>query len=402
MIGRDSILYSLRNLNHRKGRSFLTVFSILVGIATIFIFISFGLGLYEYVDSFTTGSSADKLLIMAKGAGVPGLDDSIKITEDDLRVVLRSDGIIDATPLYYDVAKVEKGKESKYAYITSYDPKHQEMVFELFQAGIEKGRFLSSGDSGVVLLGYNYMLPNKIFERPFEINEKVEINGEKFKIIGFIEAIGNPQDDSNIYVTNDQFEKMFPDKDTYAEIIAKAEINNMEQTIYNVEKNLRKERGLDKGKEDFYVQSFEDLIESFSGALNIIIGFIILIAFISIIVSAVNTINTMITSVLERYKEIGILKSIGARNSEIFGIFLFESAFLGLLAGVLGVLLGWGITSLANVILENLGWGFLSPSTNILIFIGCILFAVFTGAISGVVPAIRAARTNTVDALRYE
>ncbi len=68
MIGKDSIMYSLRNLAHRKGRSFLTVFSILVGIATIFIFISYGYGLYDYTENLASGSSAEKLLIMAKGA----------------------------------------------------------------------------------------------------------------------------------------------------------------------------------------------------------------------------------------------------------------------------------------------------------------------------------------------
>jgi putative ABC transport system permease protein len=144
------------------------------------------------------------------------------------------------------------------------------------------------------------------------------------------------------------------------------------------------------------------MINSFSNTLDIIIGFVILIALISVIVSAVNTANTMITSVLERYKEIGILKAIGARNSEIFGIFLFESAFLGLIAGILGVLLGWGMTSIMGKILMNLGWAFLQPYYNFIIFGGLILFAVLTGAISGVAPAIRAAKINTVDALRYE
>ena len=146
-----------------------------------------------------------------------------------------------------------------------------------------------------------------------------------------METIGNPQDDAQIYVTNEKFLEMFPDKDSYAEIVARVDLANMDKAIENIERGLRKSRGLEEGKEDFYVQSFEDMIESFSGALNVIIAFVILIALISVLVSAVNTANTMITSVLERYKEIGILKAIGARNSEIFTIFLFESAFLGLL-----------------------------------------------------------------------
>jgi ABC-type antimicrobial peptide transport system permease subunit len=82
MFSGENINYSLRNLNHRKGRSFLTVFSILIGIATIFIFISFGYGLYNYVDEMSSSSSADKLLITAQG-GAMGVGSSIELTDDD-------------------------------------------------------------------------------------------------------------------------------------------------------------------------------------------------------------------------------------------------------------------------------------------------------------------------------
>jgi len=110
----------------------------------------------------------------------------------------------------------------------------------------------------------------------------------------------------------------------------------------------------------------------------------------------------MITSVLERYKEIGVLKAIGAKNIEIFKIFLFESAFLGFIAGALGCLLGWILSSIGGQILSDIGWSFLKPYFSIYLFAGLILFAVITGAISGVIPALRASKINTVDALRYE
>lgn len=400
MIGKDSINYSLRNLWHRKGRSFLTVFSILVGIATIFIFISFGWGLYNYTDSFTTGSSADKLLILTKGAGLPGTDETIKLTDDDLKIVLRSGGVYEATGAYYDFIEVEKRSEKKYTYLVSYDPKIP-IFLDLFGVGIEEGRALSSGDSGVVL-GYSFMKDNVIFEKGLELNEQIDVNGNSLRIIGFMEEVGNPADDANVYVTNDKFLDIFPNKTTYAEIIVRADINDLDQVVSNIERDLRNSRDVEKGKEDFYVQSFEDMIESYSGALDVIVGFVILIALISVLVSAVNTANTMITSVLERYQEIGVLKSIGARNSEILSIFLFESSFLGLIAGVLGVLLGYGLSSLAGTILSNLGYGFLQPHYSSVLFGGLILFAVLTGAISGVFPAIRASKINAVDALRYE
>jgi putative ABC transport system permease protein len=399
MFSGENINYSLRNLNHRKGRSFLTVFSILIGIATIFIFISFGYGLYNYVDEMSSSSSADKLLITAQG-GAMGVGSSIELTDDDLDSILRASGIYDASGLYVGTALVKKNKEQKYTFLISYDPQ-KSFVIDMFGVDIEKGRLLQKGDKGVVA-GYNYQLDNKIFSKGLEVNDNIEIDGIKLKIVGFLESIGNPQDDSQLYITNDYYEELYSTVNSYGQIVAVADVSNLDKVVENVEKNLRKSRNIEKGKEDFFVQSFDEMLESFSGALNIIIGFVILIALISVLVSAVNTANTMITSVLERYKEIGILKAIGARNSEIFGIFLFESAFLGLVAGILGVLLGWGISSAAGVILTELGWGFLSPYFSPIMFGGCILFAVLTGAISGVIPAIRAANTNTVDALRYE
>lgn len=396
----ESIKYSLNNLKHRKGRSFLTIFSILVGIATIFIFISYGYGLYDYTESFKTGSSADKLMIVAKGMGAPGLDDTFKLTDDDLDTILGSAGVYEATGSYYQFTKIERGSEEVNNFFTSYDPKFP-LMLEVGQMGLEKGRLLRSGDRGVVL-GYNYLIPGKIFKNGLDINDIVEVNNTKLKVIGFMEKIGNTQDDGNLYVTNERFLDVFPEKDTYAQIIARVNIDEIEKTTLNIERDLRKHRNLEEGKEDFFVQSFEELIESFSGAINIIIAFVILIALISVLVSAVNTANTMITSVLERYKEIGVLKAIGARNSEVFGIFLFESSFLGFIAGTLGVLLGYVMSEIGAVVLDDIGFGFLQPFYSIYLFVGLIMFAVLTGAVSGVIPALRAARTNTVDALRYE
>lgn len=133
-----------------------------------------------------------------------------------------------------------------------------------------------------------------------------------------------------------------------------------------------------------------------------IAGFVILIALISVIVSAINTSNTMITSVLERVREIGVMKSVGARNSEIMKIFLFESGFLGFVAGVLGVGIGWIISYVLGKIIAGAGWSFISPAYPWSLFAGCIFFATLTGALSGLVPAINASRISPVQALRYE
>jgi putative ABC transport system permease protein len=402
MIGIELIKYSLKNLWHKKGRSFLTILSIFVGIATIFIFISFGLGLYFYVQEFTTGSSVDKVLIQAKGGGAPGLDTTFKLTDGDVEVVDGALGVYEATGSYFKVVEVKQKKELKYTFIAGYDPKVPIMM-ESFDVDIEKGRFLKKGDYGKVLLGYNYLLDDLIFSKGYELGDKIEVMGEDMEIVGFLESIGNPQDDSQIYVTNDYLETLFPDEElSYGMIIARVDINNIDSIVERIEKDLRKYRDQEEGKEDFFVQSFVDLINSYASALNVIVGFIILIALISVVVSAVNTANTMITSVIERTKEIGVMKAIGAKNYEIFNVFLFESFFLGTLAGIIGVFLGFVITYLTGVTLDNLGWGFLSPYYSSELFIGCILFAAITGGISGAIPSYHASKTNIVDALRYE
>ncbi|MFH1521391.1 MAG: ABC transporter permease [archaeon] len=401
-ISKESIKYSLNNIKKSKARSVLTILSIFVGIATIFIFVSYGWGLYDYIDEFTSSSSADKLMIMSKGIGVPGLDNTFKLLDDDIRAIEKATGVYEATGVYIGVGEVAQGDLKKYVFVSSYDP-DLPMIMELSDIEVVEGRALRSGDSGKVTLGYDYMIKNKIFPKSYSLNSKINVQGQELRILGFYESIGNPQDDSNIYVTNDFMPELYPDKElSYGMILARADKNNIDGVAENVEKKLRQARNLDEGKEDFTVQSYADLLESFMIVLDIIIGFIILIAFISVVVSAVNTANTMITSVLERYKEIGVLKSIGARNSEIFKIFLFESGFLGFVAGVIGVLAGWGATNLSAGILDNLGYGFLSPHYSWTLFIGLILFATFTGAISGMIPAWRASKINAVDALRYE
>ena len=402
MIRKEIMTYSLRNLAHKKSRSLLTVFSILIGITTIFIFISFGLGLYNYVNDFKTSSSADKVTVMPKGITAPGMNDNFALTDKDISAIEKASGVYEATGLYSKAAEIKQGSIKKYIFLLGLDPA-KPLMMEVSNINVIEGRLLKSGDDGKAVLGYNYKIENKIFPKAYSLNDEIEVQGRKVKIIGFMEEVGNPQDDSQIYVTTDFFPKLYPTiKVNYAMAVARVDTSDISLVVENIEKSLRKERNLEEGKEDFFVQSFQELLDTYSTALNVIIYFVLLIALVSVAVSAINTANTMVTSVLERVKEIGVIKSIGARNSEIFKIFLFESGFLGFVGGVVGVALGFILTSIAKTILNNLGWSFLSPTYSWSLFLGCILFATLTGAISGAFPAYRASRIRPVDALRYE
>jgi putative ABC transport system permease protein len=401
----EILKYAKSNLLMRKTRTFLTILSIFVGITTIFIFISFGLGLYAYIQELAGESSLDKFIVQGRGIGAPGLDQTFALDKTDLEEIEKTLGVKQAVGFYADVAEVEHKREKKFVFISAWEPTFQnnKLIEEAFGVSVDPGRSLKKGDTGKAVLGYNYQLPDKIFKNSFKVGDKLEINGETFSIIGFFEQVGNPQDDSNVYVSDEDFLRTIGAEQKFGAIFG--QVHNKDEIdaiVERIEKNVRKNRNLEEGKEDFFVQTYVDLIEQFGAVLNIVIGFIVVIAFISVVVSAVNTANTMATSVLERTREIGVMKAIGATRGMIRNIFLIESGLVGFVAGLLGVIFGWAISALFGVILTALGWSFLAPRFTPELFIILVIFSTIVGVISGVTVAIQASMLKPVDALRYE
>ena len=129
------------------------------------------------------------------------------------------------------------------------------------------------------------------------------------------------------------------------------------------------------------------------------------IAAVSLLVGAVSIANTMFTSVLEKTKEIGIMKSIGAKNGDIMMIFLLNSAIIGLVGGILGICLGSAISSLLPLLgmrLMGMGGGGMTTVITPLLLMYAVLLAIGIGMAAGVIPAYRASKLKPVDALRYE
>ena len=111
--------------------------------------------------------------------------------------------------------------------------------------------------------------------------------------------------------------------------------------------------------------------------------------------------NTMYTSVLERTKEIGIMKSIGAKNSDILLIFLIDSGILGLVGGIIGIILGISFGKLVEFVgFIMMGPGILQAHFSFLLIFGSLAFSFFVGMVSGIFPAIQASKLQPVDALR--
>jgi putative ABC transport system permease protein len=135
--------------------------------------------------------------------------------------------------------------------------------------------------------------------------------------------------------------------------------------------------------------------------LNYSTWFLAGIAFISIVVGGIGIMNTMYTAVLERRREIGIMKSVGARNSHIFTLFWIESGLLGTIGGIIGIILGMGLSQLIVLVLNSLlGAGAMQASFPVFLLAGALAFSFVVGSVAGTLPAVQASKLSPVDALR--
>ncbi|MFH1365066.1 MAG: ABC transporter permease [archaeon] len=398
---------AIKNLSKRKLRSWLTMLGIFISIATIFTLISLSLGLQGAVKAQFDLLGADKFFIMPKSMnlGGPGSGgESFMLTEKDVKAVEKMSRIKDST--YYTMGniKVEFQEEIKYLMAVGIPPDKMKIFLDTGSWKVMEGRFPKEGDKAIVFLGSDFKKENVIFKKAINVGDKISINGKSFKVIGIAEPIGNPSDDSNILIPLEEFRIItnIPERIDMI-MIQVQEGENVTEISQKVEKDLRKERGLTEKTQDFSISTPEELLKSIQNILGIITAFLAGIAGISLLVGAVGIANTMYTSVLERTREIGVMKAIGAKNSDIAWIFLIESGLLGLIGGVIGILLGYGLSKTIEFIAINqLNTTLLQVATPWYLVFGCLFFGFVIGAASGVFPAIQASKTNVVDSLRYE
>ncbi len=398
------IKYSLQNLQKRKLRSWLSIISILIGITSIFALLSFGIGIQNYVNALAEESGGNKLFVQAKSVGAPGTNENFFLSKDDVDFVSKIIGVNEVVGMYFKTAEIKFDKQKKFTFVMGMNVNNVDFIEETFSIDIEKGRKLKKGDLDKVALGHNYQLEDKIFKKTVKLGDKIEINGKPFEVVGFYDEIGNPEDDSHVYITDRTFELLFPSsKDRFGFVMLSAQKDVIPSELAEkIEEKLRRFKNQDKGKENFFVQTFEDAVATFSTIINVINGMLVLIAFVSLIVAFVNIMNTMYTAIIERTKEIGVMKAIGAKNSDILIVFVVESGLIGLIGGVLGVLLGYIVSSIGGSIAAASGFALLKPAYPVSLVLGCLFFSLFVGAVAGFFPARRASKLKPVDALRYE
>ena len=272
------------------------------------------------------------------------------------------------------------------------------------QYKILRGRFYKQGERNVAVIGYDFAY--NIFDKPMSVGSNIYIAHEKYEVVGILEKVGNggqPGSDRTIAISYEQAREL-------AEGAGALGTNQISAIYVRVVEGFDpslvgdqiafKLRASHKVKENDFTMLTADYlkaqVETILGMITIFLG---AVAGISLLVSAVGVSNTMFTAVVERTKEIGIMKSLGAKNSQILNMFLAESAGLCSVGGLIGLLVSIVFLLLFNFISNYFELGFEAVLTVWVIFFA-FGFSLTIGIIAGVFPALQAANLNPVDALR--
>jgi len=417
---------------HSKLRSWLTIIGIIVGISAVVSIVSMSLGAQQQLEERLGSLGADVLTVSpgmqrAFGGGFGGAppgegsssdsSESKNLTDKDI-IVLKS-----ISNVKYVMGQVSGEADVSYSGKTSKNVNTYGVEISTWKdittETLSSGRFLASGDLYSAVISSN--LATSVFGKEIPINTKITIEGKSFNVVGILaEGSTGGRGGSSVYIPIGAARAILEDvgKDEYDSISVKIEdVSLSNQTVTDITKKLMLSRGiLNEKKKDFSVSNPASMQATMEATMSTMTLFLAAIAAISLIVGAIGIANTMFTAVLEKTKEIGIMKAIGVQNKDIMTIFLLNSGLIGLVGGLGGVLVGVlsstaintmaGITSTTQGgpggggMLSMLGGG--SSVLSIQLIIGSLLFAVLIGMIAGAIPAYRASKLNPVDALRYE
>ena len=401
---KDYFRLAYRSAKTRKLRSWLTMLGIFIGIAAVVALISLSQGLQNAIAEQFMSLGSDKIVIQgpSSGFGPPGTGVEVPLTKDDRDVIEKVNGVEIAVGRLIRSVRLEFNDEIKYSYAASMpeDGDEIDLAVEANNYNIGIGRLLKKGDKYKVMIGHDYA--EDAFDKPLQLRDTVIIENNEFKVVGILKKSGNPQQDSTLVIPEDAFREIIGVEEAFdlipAQVSAGEDISIITE---RVKKALRKHRNVDEGKEDFTVETPENILATLNAVLLVVQGVLVGIAAISLVVGGVGIMNTMYTAVLERTREIGIMKATGARNRQILFLFLVESGMLGMFGGIIGVSLGFAISKTVEYIAFKIYESYLiQASFSPWLLGGALLFAFFVGALSGVFPAKQAAGLQPVDALR--
>lgn len=389
---KDYLSLALRSIRHRQKRSWLTIIGILIGITAVVALVSLGQSMQRAVNKQFEQFGYNLITIYPGGLRGGYRGPYSATFEIDTEQIARAEGVEAVGAMLYKSAYIKTDQVEGFLPVVGLSPGIAK-VFSQFK--LEQGRFFTDADRYTAIFGQN--VPKDL---GVQVGGELEIEGQAFEVLGLLAQNGAGDNNNAIFIPLETLWEILGDQGKVSMVWAKVSQGyDVKQVAEQLKASLKEGRG----KEDFSVQTIEDLQKLIGQAIGILQAFLGGIAGISLLVGGIGVMNTMYTAVLERTREIGVMKAVGAKDSQVMWLFLIESGFMGLVGGAIGTALGLGMDILAVVITKRF------IQTNVLEFgisawlvFGALAFSFVIGALSGLLPARSAAKLKPVEALRYE
>ncbi len=370
-----------RNLTRHTMRTVLAAIGIIIGVIAISSMGILGNSLKLSVSE-SLGDVGNELIVY------PAYGEEM-ITEKQLGQLEKVGDVESVIPVLTSTGRVEYKGEATFGNIYGIEKDDALLLVD-----VEEGKMFRAGSSDCVIgtsLASHFEL---------KIGGKVTVKDSQFRVVGILEEAGfgfGISPDQGVFISPQVYEKIYDDKeDGYNNVIMKVKtVDDVEIVKTAIEDRLNK-------KEDVVqVLATNSILDSIDDIFNSISLFLMGIGSISLLVAGVSILNVMLMSTMERTKEIGIMKAVGASRKDVLKMFMMEALFLGIAASLVGGILSLGGGFVVNILILKESSYFFAPS-NFLYIIAGVLFGVVTSLAGGMYPAWKAANMRPLDALRYE
>lgn len=369
----------LKNPFRNKTRSLLAIIGIAIGIATI---VALGLITASLDDSTETTLKDGSAEITATKIGSSLASSSGNLNESYVEELSKIDGVEKtAGMLESNVIDTSKNSDSRRYGFSLYGAKKDDLSI----VGISNvNGSIFNEDENELIVGKNLA-----DEENYTIGDKIDVYGNEFKITGIYET-GSIFYDSAMYTSLSKLQNLTDNEDKISSISIKIKKDANLTTVNDKIKN--------EYNDTLNTITTEEMAQTIDDTLDMINSATTAIEALAIIIGGLGVINTMMMTVFERTREIGVLKSVGWTKKRILAMIMGESIVLTIISGIIGSILG----VLAVFILFKVNGDNMTLIFNINIFIKAFIVALSVGIIGGLYPAIKASRLSPTEALRYE